>query len=320
MRKFTSNNLARLGNSVSVSLPKDENGLIGRECPQPDCEGYFKVKSGTGLTEPGLPCHCPYCGVSAPQDHFYTKEQIEYAHSVALRKVADALHQDLKSLEFESKPSGGFGIGISMKVKKGASLPIRSYREKKLETHVTCDSCTLEYAVYGVFAYCPDCGSHNSLQILERNLSLARRMIELSQDLEEGLQRHLLENALEDCVSAFDGFGRELCLLNAQKATDANKAAKVSFQNLVVAEDKLKSLFGWSLESKIGQPSWQELVRAFQVRHLIAHRMGVVDEEYKSKSGDQYAISGRKVELSLTGVSEVIDLVLELSKKLAACF
>lgn len=88
----------------------------------------------------------------------------------------------------------------------------------------------------------------------------------------------------------------------------------------MVAEDKLKSLFGWSLESKIGQSSWQSLVRAFQVRHLIAHRMGVVDEEYKTKSGDQYAISGRKIELSSTFVSEVLYLVLDLSKKLVACF
>jgi hypothetical protein len=31
--------LRRLGNSISIQLPADENGFAGRECPQPDCEG-----------------------------------------------------------------------------------------------------------------------------------------------------------------------------------------------------------------------------------------------------------------------------------------
>lgn len=320
MRRFTGSNLARLGNSVSVTLPKDDDGLIGRECPREECEGYFKVKSGTGLTEPGLPCHCPYCGFPAPQDHFYTKEQIEYARSVTFRRVAEALHQDLKALEFESKPSGGFGIGISMKVKKGTRPPIRAYREKQLETHVTCDTCTLEYAVYGVFAFCPDCRAHNSFQILDRNLTLARRMIDLSQTVDPGLQRHLMENALEDCVSAFDGFGRELCLVNAQRSSNPAKATKISFQNLEVAKEKLQSLFGLDLGAMVDSATWVKLVRAFQMRHVVAHKMGVIDADYISKSGDPNAIAGRKIELNPAAVNEVIDLTMDLSRKLAASF
>ena len=108
--------LRRLGDSISVSIPPDENGFMGRECPEPDCDGYFKIQSGTGIKGDGLPCHCPYCGHSAGHDQFWTKEQIEYAKSVALRKVTDAFRKDLKKLEFEHKPRGAFGIGISMKV------------------------------------------------------------------------------------------------------------------------------------------------------------------------------------------------------------
>ena len=33
-----------------------------------------------------------------------------------------------------------------------APHPIRQYREKRLETEVVCDRCTLHYAIYGVFA------------------------------------------------------------------------------------------------------------------------------------------------------------------------
>ena len=120
--------LRRLGTKISISIPADENCFTGRECPQPDCEGYFKIELGTGLKGEGLPCHCPYCGHAAGHDQFWTKEQIEYATSVAMRKITAAIHKDLKKLEFDHKPEGAFGIGISMKVEPGRQPPIHYYR------------------------------------------------------------------------------------------------------------------------------------------------------------------------------------------------
>ena len=107
--------LRRLGNRISVRIPADGNRFTGRECPQPDCERYFKIELGTGLKDDGLPCHCPYCGHAAGHDQFWTKEQIEYAKSVAIRRITDAFHEDLKELEFDYKPKGAFGIGVSPK-------------------------------------------------------------------------------------------------------------------------------------------------------------------------------------------------------------
>ena len=107
--------LRRLGSNISVSISADENRFTGRECPQPDCEGYFKIELGTGLKGDGLPCHCPYCGHAAGHDQFWTKEQIEYARSVAMRRITDAIRKDFRKLEFDHKPKGAFGIGFSMK-------------------------------------------------------------------------------------------------------------------------------------------------------------------------------------------------------------
>ena len=130
--------LSRLGSQVKVSIPTDEAGTLGRECPNAECEGYFKIQPGTGLQGERLPCHCPYCGHEAGQDQFFTKAQVEYAKSVVLHKVTGALLKDLKALEFDHRPRGGFGIGISLKV-TGSSSPIRQYREMQLETEVVCD-------------------------------------------------------------------------------------------------------------------------------------------------------------------------------------
>ena len=63
--------------------------------------------------------------------------------------------------------------------------------------------------MYGVFAFCPDCGQHNSLQILEGSFGTVTKLLDLASTAPEELGRKLVQNALEDCVSAFDGFGRE---------------------------------------------------------------------------------------------------------------
>lgn len=286
----------------SVSIPPDEDGFTNRECPNPNCESYFKIEFGTGLDGDELPCHCPYCGHIGPHDEFWTKEQIEYAESIALRKMTDALHRELKGLEFNHRPRGGFGIGISMKIKRGPRMPIRYYCEKRLETEVVCSACTLRYSVYGVFAFCPDCGQHNSLQILEKNLELMDKMLTLASEIEEDVRKRLVENALEDCVSAFDGFGRELCKVHAASATNPDQAANIRFQNLDGARRNLLNQFSIDLHDSVSDDTWSVCVKSFQKRHLLAHRMGVVDEEYVSRTGDPDAVVGRKINITKSDV------------------
>lgn len=309
--------LRRLGNRISIPIPADENAFTGRECPQPDCEGYFKIELGTGLKCEGLPCHCPYCGHTAGHDHFWTEEQIEYAKSLAMRKITDALHKDLKKLEFDHKPKGAFGIGISMKVKPGRPTPIHHYRERQLETEVVCVNCTLRYSIYGVFAFCPDCGQHNSLQILDKNLEVVGKMLDLAAGMENELAERLVVNSLEDCVSAFDGFGRELCRVHAENATNPPRVERTSFQNLEGAKSNVLDIFGVDLSAHVTADEWRSAVRAFQKRHLVAHNMGIVDEKYITKTGDIQAIVGRKVSIEADEVRGLARIVRRLGTYLS---
>lgn len=314
------NHLQRLGNRISIPINPDKEGFLGRECPNPDCEGYFKIVPGTGLKGKNLPCRCPYCGHTASHDHFWTKEQIEYAESVAWRKISHALNKDLKKLEFERKPKGPFGIGVTMKFKPGRPTPIHCYREKQLETEVVCSNCGLRYSVYGVFAFCPDCGQHNSLQILTKNLDVVEKMLDLTIASEKSLAEKLIENALEDCISAFDGFGRELCRVHASRATDPVKAMKLSFQNLLKARETIQKLFGFDLTSVLEQPEWDTALRGLQKRHLLAHRMGVVDEDYVRKTGDINATVGRKLIISIDEVRKMVGILAKLARNLSDAF
>jgi hypothetical protein len=301
--------LERLGDRIAVSITTDDQGYMGRECPNKACLGYFKVTPGTGLA--GVPCHCPYCGHTADHGQFWSHAQIEYAKSVALHKLTAAVLRDLKDLEFEHKPRGLFGIGLSMRV-SGRPHPIHYYREQKLETEVTCETCGLRYAIYGVFGYCPDCGVHNSAPILHKNLEVIERMVGLATTAEDGLAEPIIANALEDAVSAFDGFGREVYRLNAPRAAKDAAALRMSFQDLTRARERLMRAFGIDLAAGVSSDQWERAVRCFQKRHLLAHAMGVVDEAYIRQTGDVTAAIGRKVRIEADEVTSLVRTLRQL--------
>lgn len=207
-------------------------------------------------------------------------------------------------------------LGFSMKVKEGPLQPLHHYREQRLETEVVCGKCTLRYSIFGVFAYCPDCGTHNSRQILEKNLELSIKQLDLATQVDADLARHLTEDALENVVSAFDGFGRELVRVHASKATDEEKAKRISFQNLNGADASLTAYFGIALKGSVNTQEWEAAVRGFQRRHLLAHKMGVVDQKYLDSTADASTMVGRRIVVSDGDVRELITIVRVLADQL----
>jgi hypothetical protein len=191
------------------------------------------------------------------------------------------------------------------------------YREKELETDVVCDRCTLVYAIYGAFAFCPDCGSHNSLTILRENLEIAEKLLTLAAAQERDIAEHLEGDALENTVSAFDGFGREICRVAAPKATSPSAAEDVRLQNLVGARTQVQKLFGFDLMSFVSNADWDFACRCFQKRHLLAHKMGVIDEDYVQTTKDPAAVVGRKVQIRPEEVKRLTEVVSQLGEKLA---
>jgi len=296
---------------IPIQLPTDDGGLTGRECPQSDCLGYFKVEFGTGLKERDLPCHCPYCDYTASHDEFWTQEQLEYAQSIALSTVQDAIRQDMQAWDGQLRRQTRNSFIQLRATYRGHPQPIRYYREKELETEVVCEECALHYAIYGVFGYCPDCGIHNSLQILDKNLELARKELAIAESSEDDSEfaTYLVADALKNAVAAFDGFGRESCKAYAANAAEPSQAENLSFQNLLRANDRLQKVFGLRLSDSLSPDEWSFVFRCFQKRHLLAHRMGVVDEAYVSATGDTEVVVGRKASIS---PGDVDDLILHL--------
>ena len=126
------------------------------------------------------------------------------------------------------------------------------------------------------------------------------------------------ENALENVVSAFDGFGRRVCRVHASAASDPAKAERISFQNLARAHERLRVLFGVELADALQATEWQFAQRCFQKRHLLAHTMGIVDEAYVASTGDTQAIVGRRVVVTAKETTELLDSVRKLGKFLVS--
>jgi len=182
-------------------------------------------------------------------------------------------------------------------------------------THVECEACTLKYAIFGVFGYCPDCAVHNSLQILVKNLELAQKELAFAEtNDDEELSQYLIADALENAVAAFDGFGREITAMHKDLAKDPTKAASMSFQNLVVANEKVEKQFDFRLESGVDASQWTTANRCFQKRHLLAHKMGVVDQKYLDSTGDPIARCGHKIPISIDEVRELLVMVETLGR------
>lgn len=300
----------------TVALEPDAAGYLGRECPQPDCERYFKITPGTGLD--GIDtCVCPYCGFKEHYSHFHTQDQIDHASSVIEQQVVGALLKDLRGLEFDHRPRGSFGMGLSMRV-EGSVPPVRHYSELDLETEVVCEECTLRYAIFGLFAFCPDCGAHNNLQTLDANLAVVDKLLNLAvAEVDQELARTLLSSGLGNVVAAVDGWGRAVTWLHRSKAAITIQVGGVRFQNLVGAATNVANAFGFDVKSSVSAIEFTDAARLFQKRHVLAHKLGVVDSEYVDRTGDTSVPVGSKLQISSDEIRAGVDVLRRLAAALA---
>lgn len=303
------NNFNRLnGKRFKIDLKTDNEGMLGRECPNNECSGYFKIKPGTGIDDTKNQPICPYCGIQADSQDFSTQEQVEFAKSLVIREVQKALGEDLRKWgkDLERSTRGGF---IQIKTDyKSSPMPIHYYEEKELETTLTCEECGLVYSVFGKFAYCPDCGVDNTLQILSSNLELIKKLLTQAKT-EENIEfkEYLVNNALEDIVSAFDSYGRNSVKLFTR---NTNKSEiNVSFQNINKAHKRVQFEFGFDFLKGVEPEDWGKVIRNFQKRHLISHNDGIVDNAYLQITNDPEAVLGRVISITAEEVEGMLGSI-----------
>lgn len=284
-------------NKFSIPLRPDDDGMIGRECPNANCQPkYFKVSPSHGGNLSSQPKDreliCPYCGETGSFQRFHTKEQLEWVKSLISRDVQlgiqDALQRSIKPVHSR----GGF-LSISVKFTPGHVPNVRPYAEEKLKRTVQCDRCNGSYAVYGVSYHCPFCGHGNLLLHVKRSVEIIRSQLEAEEVVKEkgGAEAvyHLYGNCLEDIVSLFEGFLKSAYSMsmskqhNKDQAEERIQAIKGNFQRLFDASRIFNRDLNIDIFSQITQEELDFLNTMFNKRHVITHNLGLVDEKFQSK-------------------------------------
>lgn len=286
----------------SVPLTPDEDGLIGRECSNDNCETkYFKMSMSIpdemenyieDFSQYELTC--PYCGTLDNMQHLHTTEQIEWIKSMMIRGVHKTFGNMLER-SFGSRPKSRGGMfSISIEVKKGSLPSVRYYAEEKLKQEVVCDKCTFKYAIYGVSFHCPLCGKGNILQHFERSVETIKILVTESERIGQEHGSHVAEsilgNALEDVIGLFEGFLKYAYRYAVRKKHTKEDAEKliqkirVNFQRLTGAEEFFRRDLSIEIFQNLTIPERESLETAFAKRHVLTHNLGLIDEKYRDKA------------------------------------
>jgi hypothetical protein len=221
----------------------------------------------------------------------------------ALRK----LQQSLKGIEQRTR-----GNLVQFKVKAHPiEFPVKYYSERDLETLVICDSCGLHFAIFGVFAGCPDCKRLTSMSIFTKSLEVARKRLRLVNNIpasETDIRQALLVDTLVSIVAAFDGLGKRLRIdyPNALPQKPRNL-----FQNLDALNASLATLFSTSLEQLLGPTRYEGMYNLFQVRHLWDHNFGEIDDDFIKKTRCSPSLLRTKYQVTEQEVTDLLILVEE---------
>lgn len=310
--------------SFSIEIPRDRDGLMGRECADENCSpAYFKVKPGTGITEDHEQAFCPYCGVSAEPDDFVTKAQLEYGKKIITEEAIEGAGCMLKKslgLDRSGKRTLGGGlISLELSMKEPRRSPVGRPIEEELRRDVRCPDCGLDHAVFGLATWCPDCGSDIFTSHLAAELNVLRKVLAAVDTRREELGPRVaardIENTLEDVVSVFEVVLKILAkrhLLARGTPPDdvdkfVDKEIRTAFQNVSRARALLLEKTGAELGRGLEGSALDQLEAILEKRHPIAHNLGVIDRKYldRVRSGE---IEGREMRVTAKEVGEAVDL------------
>jgi hypothetical protein len=275
---------------------------------------------------PDHAAYCPFCRRRATPSDFNTPEQAKYLREVALAEVQRRVEQGLRTsaARFNRQPQRGF-ITIRMDVNLPPhTITATPVAQEAMTLHIVCEECGCRFTVVGAAYFCPACGHNSASHTFGQSLAAARAAITSLPEIRSTLpdrdtaaqvMRALIEGNLGALVTAFQRFA-EAQYSGLPNPTEQPR--RNAFQNLAEGS-RLWEAAGGSAYSAILDP--QELAalhRLFQQRHLLAHREGLVDQDYLDRSGDLAYAVGQRLVIREQTVLRLADLLEKLVMGLRA--
>lgn len=96
----------------SLSIPTDDDGMLGRECPR--CRGRFQIDLEYYESRGYMNLRCPYCRFISELDNFTTGEQRAYIYSttrnMAFQAAEEAFEEAFEGISGSSSGSVEFSV------------------------------------------------------------------------------------------------------------------------------------------------------------------------------------------------------------------
>jgi hypothetical protein len=320
------------GFQASLSLPVDEDGFFGRECPA--CEQPFKINADQWEALPDeAEVTCPYCG-EQPEDvnDFMTpdqRERVDAAIDALAEQYVHGAFSGMLRQSFGSRPrrTGGGMFSIEMSVDTGSPPPIRvlpEYVEEKVRRTITCSNCSTIYAVYGASAFCPVCGPRAALATVIEAIEAARTALSLEDVLLEdareqaraaGVFGNVAADTIKRVVTLFEVFARNQFEERVEAHVDALRTAgRGVFQRLDNADDLFDKHAGLRLSALVDADTWTRLLVTFQQRHVLVHRHGQIDDQYlqrvptaRQRVGQALVVTRKEAEQALDDLERLVQ-------------
>ena len=309
--------------TFSISIPKDADGRIARECPDKNCSpGMFKVTPGTRVTDGQEIVFCPYCRGEAEPSDYTTQEQIRYAKDIAMSEAHDGINRMLKkSLGLDSRGKRSFGgdlLKIDMELKQSRKPPVRRPYADLLRRDVLCPACGLDHSVYVLATWCSDCGQDIFTTHVLGEIGVVHTILSDVPRREDAFGVRIaasdIENALEDLVSIFEATLkyeiRRYATGNGVSRDEVDKQMGRLGSRLQSVRNAIEILPKQCGIGFDGTPNDEldRLDRLFQKRHPITHNLGVIDRKYleRMQTGEP---EGREVRVTLRDVSNAATAV-----------
>lgn len=316
------------GFTFGVAMPVEEDGTWLCHCPDA-ADHQFKVFLDPQTADLDRSVHCPYCGRRGALSDFFTADQqariTEAVDAVTEQYVHDSVDQMLRDAfgglgrSSRSSRRGGFSFEMTVSVSP-SRRPMRrqlpAVASEPTCTVMTCLRCEERAGVYGLALYCPGCGQMAPVQQFTHQLAAHRERLTAIDQLPDENVRALREAGVltvthESTIK--DGFTALETYLKArftQAALNVPLPGGAVFQRLDQANGLFVQHLSIDLAALVGPDHWATLQTGADLRHVLTHNSGIIDQKFLDKQpswrqnlGQRVIIDRARVEQFLTALT-----------------
>lgn len=318
------------GVQVPIQIALDDDGQLDRRCPSEACQAEFKVLLDDWKEKVrDEAAYCPICRYEAKGTDWNTPAQRDYIRKAALSHlqgvVQSALRED--SRRFNSHQTRGGFINLTLSYRPGSPvIAVPPDAADRLRQHFVCEACDCRYSSLGAAFFCPACGHNSAASTFVQAIEGVRASVKSLDAIKEAVRsgcgddaatdtaRQILENGLVKLVASFQRFAE--ATFQALPNASTIRVRKNLFQNLSESSTVWRTATGKGYEDLLNATDFASLSLFFQQRHLLAHREGLVDQDYIDKSHDQTYKAGQKLIIREAAVLRLAELVERLAQEL----